>query len=100
WGIDVMRTVGYATSRRAYHGHRADSAPWRGRRSLGLNDRRAADPRLHGGTALRHAAVLGGTRRKPGREVPYGLGFECHGSARCLWAPTRRCSASVTRPRN
>jgi hypothetical protein len=51
-----------------------------GCRPPGLNDRRAADPRLHGVTALRRAAVLGGNRRKPGREVPAGLSLECHGS--------------------
>ena len=71
-GTDVVRRVGYATSRRTYHGHCAAQHAVEGRRSLGLNDRRAADPRLHGVTALRHAAVLGGNRRKPGREVPCG----------------------------
>jgi len=29
-------------------------------------------PVCRGVTALRHAAVLGGNRRKPGREVPCG----------------------------
>jgi len=50
-------------------------------------------PAYTGVTALRHAAVLGGNRRKPGREVPCRLSLECHGSAVCLWAPKRRCSA-------
>jgi len=56
-------------------------------------------PVCRGVTALRHAAVLGG---KPPQARPRGA---LRGSASsvtavtCLWTPTRRCSAPVTRPR-
>lgn len=71
-GTDLVRTVGTRLVVGGITATAPDSAPLRGRRSLGRNDRRAADPRLQGVTALRHAAVLGGNRRKPGREVPCG----------------------------
>src|SRR6478609_2997598 len=98
-GTDVVRTVGYPTSRRRYHGHCAGQRTVEGRRSLGRNDRRAADPRLQGGDG---PPSRGGAGGNPPQARPRGA---LRGSASsvtavtCLWAPTRRCSAPVTRPR-
>ena len=80
-GTDVVRTVGYPTSRRTYHGHCAGQRAVEGRRSLGRNDRRAADPRLHGGDGPPSRGGAGGeTAASPAARCPPGLGFECHGN--------------------
>jgi len=98
-GTDVVRTVGYPTSRRTYHGHCAGQRAVEGRRSLGRNDRRAADPRLQGGDG---PPSRGGAGGNPPQARPRGA---LRGSASsvtamtCLRAPTRRCSAPVMRPR-
>jgi hypothetical protein len=80
-GTDVVRTVGYPTSRRTYHGHGAGQRAVEGRRSLGRNDRRAADPRLQGGDGPPSRGGAGGkTAASPAARCPAGLSFECHGS--------------------
>ena len=98
-GSDVARMVGCATGRRAFDGQSVGQRAVEWGVRGGLNDRRAADPRVMGVDGPPSRGGAGGIPPQARPRVPCGLGFECHGSAVCLWAPTRRGSAPVRRLR-
>jgi hypothetical protein len=71
-GTDLVRTVGTRLVVGGITATAPDSAPLRGVVHWAGMTGGPPIPVCRGVTALRHAAVLGGTRRKPGREVPCG----------------------------